>query len=121
MKNIQKALGALAIFISVTPMAIAEPRGSDAVREFAIAVKGEAVPASLGSLDYPFLAVSKGRSGECAIRLEVARTGEAKDFDIMSCSHVTFQREAEQFAETLSFSPSSEEQTHELIVSWSTD
>lgn len=117
MKKTGTALGALALVVGVMPAAMAQTAQEDA-RDYVIEVQGTALPTSLGELDYPYNAARLGRTGKCAIRLEVSETGTARNFDVKSCSHAGFERAASKFAETLEYPPSSRGQAHDLVVSW---
>ena len=121
MKTIQGALGALALVLGVMPTAMAGTGEQQAAQDFAINVTGDALPASLGTLEYPYNAADRGRSGECEIRVEVAESGEAKEFNVLSCSHASFRGAAKTFAESLSYQPADQGEVHDLVVSWSTE
>lgn len=119
MKNIYGALGAVALVLGVTPIAIAEP--GDEARDYAIDVKGEVLPVSLGELDYPYKAAERGKSGECVISLEVSHAGTAGSYNVKACSDNAFRKAADEFAATLAYPTSSAGQQHELLVSWTTE
>ena len=120
MKKILGVLGTFALVASVTPVAMAGNSDRDGAKDIAIDVKGTTLPASLGSLEYPYTAADRGLSGECEIQLQVAETGTASDHKVVSCSNAAFLRAAKSFAETLKFDPQDGGETHELLVSWST-
>lgn len=119
MKNIYGALSAVALVLGVTPIAMAEP-GVEA-RDYAIDIKGEVLPVSLGELEYPYKAANRGKSGECVISLEVSHAGTAGRYNVETCSDNAFRKAADEFAATLEYPVSNAGQQHELLVSWSTD
>lgn len=119
MKKLGTALGAFALVVGVMPAAMAQT--AEDARDFVIEVQGTALPTSLGELDYPYNAARLGRTGKCAISLEVSEAGTARNFDVTSCSHAGFERAASKFAETLEYPAASQGQAHDLVVTWTSE
>lgn len=121
MENTYKALGALVLSLSVMPIAMADPGGDKAARNYTIDVKGETLPTKMGDLEYPYTAADRGLSGECHIRLQVNNAGNTQTYDITSCSNAVFKRAAAEFAKSARFGPTEVNNEHKLVVSWQAD
>lgn len=117
MKKLNMVLGTVALAVSVMPTAVAD-FGVDAdVKDYTINVIGTELPVSLGSLNYPYYAAERSMAGNCAIELSIDAAGAAESFEVLSCSHMVFEREVRDFARSLSFEPSAQG-VHELQVTW---
>ena len=102
---------------SVMPTAIAQTAGEAPVKAYEITVQGEALPAAVNTLEYPFMSASRGKSGACDLSVTVDDRGNIGAVRVQSCSSSYFHEEASKL--TLGDSPSTQvAAVHPMRIEW---
>ena len=88
------ALMACVLAASVMPTATAQVMENANSKAYTIVVEGEAMPAGIENIAYPYRAASKDRSGYCDLLVQHDEAGQTGLVSIESCSAPGFKQEA---------------------------
>ena len=99
-KTIMKhvALMACVLAASVMPTATAQTKESANSKAYSIQIKGEAVPATMQQVGYPYGAAKRSRSGHCDLLVQESPDGRIGAVTVRSCSSAHFRAEADRLA-----------------------
>ena len=86
---------------------------------YEITFQGDLYPAGLDTMDYPYLAASQERDGECLLELTSDTSGQVTGVSILNCSDTAFRKAAERYINGLDHtSAASNTSTHTLKITW---
>lgn len=103
---------------SVMPAAIAQSAEEASAKAYEIKVQGDALPAEVNTLEYPFMSASRGKSGACDLSVTVDDRGNIGAVRVKACSSSYFHEEAAKLARNDSAS-TQVAAVHPMRIEWS--
>ena len=87
---------------------------------YEIVFNGDVYPAQLETMEYPYIAASQKRGGECLLNVSADPSGSVLDISIISCSDDLFKSVAARYINKQSFNrrATSEVTAHRLKIRW---
>ena len=122
MKKITRLIIALstAISIGLIPNAAAQTSDANAGIPYEISFNGSFYPDGLERIEYPFIAASQQRDGECLLNVISDDLGNVTSMSIVSCSDDLFKGAATRYINGQNFEQgvTSGLTVHNLLIGW---
>lgn len=106
--------------LALLPTAIADEASVQDGIPYEITFNGDIYPAELDTMEYPYIAASQERSGECQLSINADASGNIMGMSIVSCSDELFKSVATRYIAKQSFGAStpSKVSAHSLQIRW---
>lgn len=106
--------------VAFSPIAIAQIGSAETGIPYEISFNGSLYPADLEQLEYPYIAASQERDGECILKIISDVSGEIASMSVVSCSDDLFEGAASRYIRKQEFSQHNNDNltVHNLRVRW---
>ena len=121
MKITMKTLAlSAAVSIGFIPSAAAQSDAAEAGIPYEITFNGSMYPADINTVEYPYIAASQERDGECLLNVISNEAGNVASISIISCSDNLFKSAVSRYINKQDFDQSSTTNltAHSLRVNW---
>ena len=106
--------------LAFLPSATADQASEQDGIPYEITFNGDVYPAELDTMEYPYIAASQERDGECLLNINADAAGNISDMSIVSCSDDLFKSAAARYITKQNFGTqtSSNVSAHSLQIRW---
>ena len=117
--TLQIALTAAAS-LALLPNAAADQASEQDGIPYEITINGDVYPADLDTIEYPYIAASQQRNGECLLNISADASGKVLGMSVVSCSDDLFKNAATRYIseQNLTAYTPSKIRTHSLQIRW---
>lgn len=120
-KTTKAVITAAALVFGAMPIASAQTNTETNAVPYTITFDGSFYPDALETIEYPYLAASLNRSGECSLKIKSDESQNIAEISVTSCSDDLFEAAAQRFAaqQIVDATASSDLAEHTLSIKWS--